>query len=79
MSKETQVDASTKPEAWLTDIGAWISASMLMLNQEKTELSIFKPEHHFNVNNKIQLQVAQKCSRSMFQETLQHIILIQPG
>ena len=49
MPNETRVDASTKLESCLADIDAWMSANIEKLNQEKSELIIFKPKHELKV------------------------------
>ena len=46
MPKETSVKASSKLEACLVDVDAWISANMFMVNQEKTELINCKSKPH---------------------------------
>jgi exonuclease III len=60
MPNEKWVDVSKKLEACLTDISVWMSANMLMLNQEKTEFIIFKPKHQVKKNEKCQLRVGEK-------------------
>ena len=46
MPNETWVDASTKPEACLAYICGWMSANMLMLNQEKIALIVREKTVH---------------------------------
>jgi len=44
-------DLSERLERCLSDIADWMSANMLKLNQDKTELIIFAPKHqvkHFS-------------------------------
>ena len=56
MPNEISVDTSSKTEACLIDMGAWMSENMHMLNQEKTELIIFKPKHHLRVTDGFQVR-----------------------
>ena len=44
----------------LSDISVWISVNMLMLNQEKAELIIFKPKHQVGIIEETQLRVGEK-------------------
>jgi hypothetical protein len=61
LPKETWLDVSKKLEACLADISTWMSANMLKLNQEKTELIIFNPKHRSTrMTEDIQLQVGEK-------------------
>ena len=60
MSKETWMDASTKLEACMAYIGAWMSANILILNQGKMELIVFELRQWLNVSDKIQLEVKGK-------------------
>ncbi|KAK2157757.1 hypothetical protein LSH36_185g05015 [Paralvinella palmiformis] len=50
MPKTTWSDVAKKLEACLADISTWMSANMLKINEEKTELIIFNPKpkavHH---------------------------------
>ena len=48
MLNETWVDALSKLETYLANIGTWMSANMLMLDQEKPELIIIKPKHQLD-------------------------------
>jgi len=50
MPKTTWSDAAKKLEACLADISTWMSANMLKLNEEKTELIIFNPKHQVRMN-----------------------------
>ena len=45
MPKTTWSDVAKKLEACLADISTWMSANMLKLNEEKTEIIIFNPKH----------------------------------
>ena len=51
------IDVAKKLEACLADISTWMSANMLKLNEEKTELIIFNPKHQVMVNEELRLQV----------------------
>ena len=42
------------------DISAWMTANMLMFNQNNKEIIIFKPKHQLEASDKIQLQVGEK-------------------
>ena len=47
-------DLSERLERCLSEIADWMSANMLKLNQEKTELIIFAPKHqvkHFPISD----------------------------
>ena len=57
MPKTTWSDVAKKLEACLADISIWMSASMLKLNEEKTELIIFNPNHQVRMNEELRLQV----------------------
>jgi len=43
----------------LADIITWMSANMLKLNEEKTELIIFNPKHQVRINEDLRLQVGK--------------------
>ena len=45
LPKGTWLEVSKKLVACLTDISTWMSANILKLNQEKTELAIFDPKY----------------------------------
>ena len=57
MPKTTSSDVANKLEACLVDISTWMSANMLKLNEEKTELIIFNPKHQVGINEEIRLRV----------------------
>ena len=57
MPKTTWSDVAKKLEACLADISTWMSANMLKLNEEKTELIIFNPKHQVRMNEELRLQV----------------------
>jgi len=59
MPKTTWFDVAKKLEACLTDISTWMSANMLKLNEEKTELIIFNPKHQVRINEELWLQVCK--------------------
>jgi len=46
-----------KMEAFLADMSIWMSANMLKLNEEKTELIIFNSKYQVGINEKLELQV----------------------
>ena len=64
MPNEICVDALTKLDACLADIGAWISTNLLLLSYKKTELVVFR------VSDKIQLHAGWKISNSTFHKEL---------
>jgi len=49
----TWSDVAKKLEACLADISTWMSANMLKLNEEKTELIIFNPTHQVRMNEEV--------------------------
>jgi len=59
MPRKTWSDVEMKLEACLADISTWMSANMLMLNEEKTELIIFNPKHQVGINEELRLQVGK--------------------
>jgi len=56
MPKTTWSDAAKKLVACLADISTWMSANMLRLNEEKTEIIIFNPKHQVRINEELRLQ-----------------------
>ena len=61
LTKETWLDVLKKLEACLADINTWMSANMLMLNQEKSELVIFNPKYKSKkITEDVQLQAGEK-------------------
>ena len=55
MLKTTWSDVAKKLEACLADTSTWMSANMLKLNGEKTELIIFNPKHKVGINEELRL------------------------
>jgi len=55
--KTTWSDVAKKLEACLADISTWMSANMLKLSEEKTELIIFNTKHQVRMNRELRLQV----------------------
>ena len=49
MSKDTWLNTRKKLEACLADISTWKSLNMLMLNQENTDLSTFRPKYQLDI------------------------------
>ena len=57
MPQKTWADVGKKLEACLADISTWMSANMLKLNEENTELIIFNSKHQVRINEELRLQV----------------------
>ena len=57
MPKTTWSDVAKKLEACLADTSTWMSANVLKLNEERTELIIFNPKHQVVINEELRLQV----------------------
>ena len=64
MQKGTWLEVSKKLVACLADITSWMSANMLKLNREKTELIIFNPKYQSSkMIDDMQFQVGEKTMR----------------
>ena len=57
MPKTTWSDLTKKLEACLADISTVMSTNTLNLNEEKTELIIFRPKHQVRITEELQLEV----------------------
>ena len=75
MPKTTWSDVANKLEACLADINTWMSANMLKLNEEKTELIIFNPKQQVGINEELRLQVGKNtyCFCSIASKELRSI------
>ena len=60
-----------KLEACLTAINAWMSANMLILNQEETELFMLRLNHQLKVSDKPSLKLEKNFPCSTFHEELE--------
>jgi len=60
MPQTTWSDVAKKLEACLADICTWMSAHMLKVNEEKTELIIFNPKDQVRISQEFWLQVGNK-------------------
>jgi len=59
MPKTTWSDVAKKLETSLADISTWMSANMLKLKEEKTELISFNPKHQVGIKEELWLQVGK--------------------
>ncbi|KAK2159884.1 hypothetical protein LSH36_144g05035 [Paralvinella palmiformis] len=68
MPKTTWPDVAKKLETCLADISTWMSANMLKLNEEKTELIIFNPKHQVRMTEELRLQALQGTAPQYLEE-----------